>query len=170
MSCLFSFGNLDGATIHEFLLKKELSTPACLVLNLESNSEYSLQGLMLNLQYFATWCKEPTHWKKNPDARKDSEQEKRVAEDEMLRWRHRPVDMNLNKFWEVVKYSEAWLAAIHGVAKSQTWLSDWTTTSNLQEEETKCSKTGIEHDDTHTRRLCRADRKHELGLSNGLLV
>ena len=52
MSCLFSFGNLDGATIHEFLLKKELSTPACLVLNLESNSEYSLQGLMLNLQYF----------------------------------------------------------------------------------------------------------------------
>ena len=54
MSCIFSFGNLDGATIHEFLLKKELSTPACLVLNLESNSEYSLQGLMLNLQYFAT--------------------------------------------------------------------------------------------------------------------
>ena len=30
------------------------------------------------------------------------------------------VDMNLNKFWEVVKYMEAWLASIPGVAKGQT--------------------------------------------------
>jgi len=30
------------------------------------------------------------------------------------------VDMNLNKCWEVVKYTEAWLAAVHGVAKSET--------------------------------------------------
>ena len=30
------------------------------------------------------------------------------------------VDMNLNKFWEVVKYTEAWLASIPGVAKGQT--------------------------------------------------
>ena len=28
------------------------------------NSEYSLEGLMLKLQYFATWCKEPTHRKR----------------------------------------------------------------------------------------------------------
>ena len=37
------------------------------------------------------------------------------------------VDMNLSKLWEIVKAREAWRAAIHGVTKNQTWLSDWTT-------------------------------------------
>ena len=35
--------------------------------------------------------------------------------------------MNLDKLWEIVRDRKAWHTAVHGVTKSQTWLSNWTT-------------------------------------------
>ena len=40
------------------------------------------------------------------------------------------MDMNLSRLWEIVEDREAWYAAVHGVTKSWTWLSDWKTAKN----------------------------------------
>ena len=54
--------------------------------------------------------------------------EKRVTEDEMVRYSIiDSMDMDLSKLQETVKAREAWRAEVHGMAKSQTWLNDWTT-------------------------------------------
>ena len=50
-----------------------------------------------------------------------------VTENEMVREHHQFNDMNLNNLWEIVEDREAWYAAVHGVAKSQIWLSSGTT-------------------------------------------
>ena len=78
----------------------------------------------------ATWCEELTHWK-DPDAGKDwRQEEKGMTEDEIIGRHHW---LNGHEFEQaptaskMVKDREAWRAAVHGVANSQTQLSDWTT-------------------------------------------
>ena len=69
---------------------------------------------------------------KDPDAGKDwGQEEKGTMEDEMAGWHHWLSGHGFGWTWDVVMDREAWHAAVHGVTKSQTWLSDWTELKGL---------------------------------------
>ena len=64
---------------------------------------------------------------KDPDAGKDRRQEEKgTTEDEMVGWYHWLDEHEFEQALELVLDREAWRAAVHGIANSQTWLSNWT--------------------------------------------
>ena len=69
---------------------------------------------------------------KDPEAGKGWMQKKKgVAEDELVRKHHWLNGHEFEQILQVVKDREAWHVALHGIAKSQTWLSDWRATKLL---------------------------------------
>ena len=65
----------------------------------------------------------------NPDVGKNEGRRRRRQQ--KIRWLDGITDMSLSKLWKMAKHREAWHAAVHGVSKSQTQLSEWTTTTKV---------------------------------------
>ena len=96
----------------------------------EINPEYSLEGLMLKLklQYFGDLMRTVDSLEKSLMLGKIEGRRRRGHQS--MTWLDGitdAVDMNLGKLRETVRDRKAWCVAVHGVAKSQTWLGDWTT-------------------------------------------
>ena len=120
------FWTVVSEKILESLLNCKISNQSILE---EINPEYSLEGLMLKLQYFGHLIRR-AHWLEKTLMLGKTEGRRRGQQ--RTRWLYGitdSMDTSLSRLSKIVKDKEAWHFAVHGLAKSWRWLSEWTTKS-----------------------------------------
>ena len=99
----------------------------------EISPRCSLEGLMLKLKfhYFGHFMQRVDSLEKTLILGGIGGRRRRGWQDEMAGWHHWPSGHESEQTREIMKERVASCATVHGIAKSRTWLSDWTTTQSL---------------------------------------